>query len=97
MQVYENLLRWFCRVYWTNIPDASTFLRRQQLAPPDHHRHPAGYLCGARRSACPPVGSFDITRATGKVQEISHRFCTTVQCVDGYNYQKGEEAFPPIA
>ena len=40
-------------------------------------------------------GSFDITTATGKVEGISHRFCTILQRVDGYTYQKGEVAFPP--
>ena len=42
-----------------------------------------------------PSGFFDLTTATGKVQGISHGFCTTVQRVDAYTYQKGEVASPP--
>jgi 5-methylcytosine-specific restriction endonuclease McrA len=49
------------------------------------------------RVAVRASGSFDITTATSKVQGISHRFCTTVQRVDGYNYQKGEAAWGPTA
>jgi hypothetical protein len=49
------------------------------------------------RVAVRASGSFDITTASGKVQGISYRFCTTLQRVDGYTYRKGEAAFPPSA
>lgn len=34
-------------------------------------------------------GSFDIRTKAGRVQGISHRFCTPVHRCDGYSYQKG--------
>jgi hypothetical protein len=34
-------------------------------------------------------GSFDIRTRQGRVQGISHRFCTPVHRRDGYSYQKG--------
>ncbi len=35
-QVYDNvLLRWFCRVYWADVPDASTLFRWQQTLRPE--------------------------------------------------------------
>jgi transposase, IS5 family len=35
-QVYDNLLlRWFCRVYWAAVPDASTLFRWQQTLRPE--------------------------------------------------------------
>ncbi len=34
-------------------------------------------------------GSFDIRTRQGRVQGISHRFCTPVHRCDGYSYQKG--------
>jgi 5-methylcytosine-specific restriction endonuclease McrA len=34
-------------------------------------------------------GSFDIRTKQGRVQGISHRFCTPVHRCDGYRYQKG--------
>lgn len=34
-------------------------------------------------------GSFDIRTKQGRVQGISHRFCTPVHKSDGYSYQKG--------
>ena len=37
-------------------------------------------------------GSFDIRTKQGRVQGISHRFCTPLQRSDGYSYQKGEVA-----
>ena len=41
-------------------------------------------------------GSFNITTAQGVVQGISHRFCTPIQRRDGYRYEKGATAFPPL-
>lgn len=35
-------------------------------------------------------GSFDIRTNQGRVQGISHRFCTPVHRCDGYSYQHGE-------
>lgn len=57
-----------------------------------------GKKCGAYlgRVAVRASGSFNITVKEGKtVQGISHRFCTPLQRNDGYNYTKGEAAFPP--
>lgn len=34
-------------------------------------------------------GSFDIRTKQGRVQGISHRFCTPLHACDGYQYQKG--------
>jgi hypothetical protein len=34
-------------------------------------------------------GSFDIRTKEGRVQGISHRFCTLVHRSDGYNYKIG--------
>jgi IS5 family transposase len=35
-QVYDNLLlRWFCRVYWAEVPDASTLFRWEQTLRPE--------------------------------------------------------------
>jgi transposase, IS5 family len=35
-QVYDNLLlRWFCRVYWATVPDASTLFRWEQTLYPE--------------------------------------------------------------
>jgi|SRR5512135_3683596 IS5 family transposase len=35
-QVYDNLLlRWFCRVYWATVPDASTLFRWAQTLQPE--------------------------------------------------------------
>src|SRR5260221_5113606 len=35
-QVYDNLLlRWFCRVYWADVPDASTLFRWEQTLRPE--------------------------------------------------------------
>jgi 5-methylcytosine-specific restriction endonuclease McrA len=34
-------------------------------------------------------GSFDITTQQGRVQGISHRFCTPIHRLDGYSYAKG--------
>ncbi len=42
-------------------------------------------------------GSFNITTTHGVVQGISHRFCTPIHCSDGYCYEKGAAAFPPVA
>jgi 5-methylcytosine-specific restriction endonuclease McrA len=35
------------------------------------------------------TGSFDITTKQGRVQGISHRFCTLIHRLDGYSYAKG--------
>jgi hypothetical protein len=35
-------------------------------------------------------GSFDIQTKQGRVQGISHRFCSPVHRGDGYSYAKGE-------
>jgi HNH endonuclease len=37
-------------------------------------------------------GSFDIRTKAGRVQGISHRFCTSLHRTDGYSYAKGEAA-----
>ncbi len=42
-------------------------------------------------------GSFDIRTNQGRVQGISHRFCTPVHRCDGYSYQKGAELPGPIS
>lgn len=42
-------------------------------------------------------GSFNITTTHGVVQGISHRSCTPIQRSDGYRYEKGVAAFPPVA
>jgi hypothetical protein len=42
-------------------------------------------------------GSFNITTTHGVVQGISHRYCTPIHRSDGYRYEKGAAAFPPIA
>ena len=42
-------------------------------------------------------GSFNITTTHGVVQGISHRFCTPIHRSDGYRYEKGVAAFPPVA
>jgi len=36
------------------------------------------------------TGSFDIQTKAGRVQGISHRFCTRVHRGDGYHYTMGE-------
>ncbi len=41
-------------------------------------------------------GSFDIRTRTGRVQGISHRFCTPVHRCDGYSYQKGAGHLSPL-
>jgi 5-methylcytosine-specific restriction endonuclease McrA len=42
-------------------------------------------------------GSFDIRTKRGRVQGISHRFCTPVHLCDGYSYQKGAgHSFPRL-
>lgn len=40
-------------------------------------------------------GSFDIRTKQGRVQGISHRFCTPVHKSDGYSYQKGADHSSP--
>ncbi len=35
------------------------------------------------------TGSFDITTKQGRVQGISHRFCTPIHRLDGYSYATG--------
>jgi 5-methylcytosine-specific restriction endonuclease McrA len=40
-------------------------------------------------------GSFDIRTKQGRVQGISHRFCTPVHRCDGYSYQKGTTLADP--
>lgn len=42
-------------------------------------------------------GSFNITTTHGVVQGISHRYCTPIHHSDGYRYEKGAAAFPPVA
>ena len=41
-------------------------------------------------------GSFNITTTHGVVQGISHRSCTPIHRSDGYRYEKGAAAFPPV-
>ncbi len=41
-------------------------------------------------------GSFNITTTHGVVQGISHRFCRPIHLRDGYRYEKGAAAFPPV-
>ncbi|MBY0380269.1 MAG: HNH endonuclease [Burkholderiales bacterium] len=38
------------------------------------------------RVAIRKVGSFDIKTSLGLVQSISHKYCTRIQCADGYGY-----------
>lgn len=49
------------------------------------------------RVAVRASGSFNITIANSTVQGISYRFCTVLHRCDGYEYEKGEVAFPPVA
>jgi hypothetical protein len=35
------------------------------------------------------TGSFDIRTKHGRVQGISHRFCTPIHRCDGYSYKQG--------
>jgi hypothetical protein len=42
-------------------------------------------------------GSFNITTAQGVIQDISHRSCRPIHRSDGYRYEKGAAAFPPLA
>jgi len=48
------------------------------------------------RVAVRSSGSFNITTQQGTIQGVSHRFCTLLHRCDGYSYQKGEAAFPPV-
>lgn len=41
-------------------------------------------------------GSFNITTIHGVVQGISHRTCTPIHRSDGYRYEKGAAACPPV-
>jgi 5-methylcytosine-specific restriction endonuclease McrA len=41
------------------------------------------------------TGSFDIQTKQGRMQGISHRFCTPLHRRDGYRYQKGEVQHEP--
>jgi 5-methylcytosine-specific restriction endonuclease McrA len=41
-------------------------------------------------------GYFNISTAHGVVTDISYRHCRCIQAADGYSYQKGERAFPPL-
>ncbi len=41
-------------------------------------------------------GSFDIRTKQGRVQGISHRFCTPLHRCDGYSYQKGAGHSSPL-
>ena len=45
------------------------------------------------RVAIRATGSFNIQTATGRVQGISHRFCTLIQRADGYGYALTQRAF----
>ena len=45
------------------------------------------------RVAIRASGSFNIQTATGLVQGIHHRFCTRIQCADGYGYLWTKIAF----
>ena len=45
------------------------------------------------RVAIRASGSFNIQTATGRVQGISHRFCTLIQRADGYGYALTKRAF----
>jgi len=40
-------------------------------------------------------GSFDIRTKQGRVQGVSHRFCTPVHRCDGYKYQQGTRCPSP--
>ena len=42
-------------------------------------------------------GSFNITTTHGVVQGISYRSCTPIHRSDGYRYEEGVAAFPPVA
>ncbi len=37
------------------------------------------------------TGSFDIRTKDGRVQGISHRFCTPIHRRDGYSYKQGAD------
>lgn len=50
---------------------------------------PSGKKAGRHkgRVLCRATGSFDISKRSGRVQGISHRYCRVSQRKDGYNYQ----------
>jgi 5-methylcytosine-specific restriction endonuclease McrA len=61
---------------------------------------PAGLKTAGRhvgRVLVRACGSFDLATATGRVQGISYRFCRVVARRDGYAYQTGAAALPPLA
>ena len=49
------------------------------------------------RVAVRSSGFFNIITAQGTIQGVSYRFCCIVHRSDGYQYTKGERAFPPVA
>ena len=59
---------------------------------------PAGTKAGTYigKVAVRTRGSFNIATRRGVVTDISYRYCQLLQRVDGYSYQKGARAFPPI-
>ncbi len=49
------------------------------------------------RVAVRASGSFNITTPAGTVQGISARYCAVIHRLDGYGYQKGAAALPPMS
>ena len=49
------------------------------------------------RVAVRTSGSFNITTRQGTIQGIGYHSCQMLHKSDGYSYQKGEAAFPPVA
>ena len=61
---------------------------------PTHLKH-AGVHVG--RMSSKANGSFTIATASGTVTDIGYRYCTRLQCADGYAYQqRGGSGFLPI-
>jgi 5-methylcytosine-specific restriction endonuclease McrA len=59
---------------------------------------PSGKKAGTYvgRVAIRTRGSFNITTAKGKVQDVSYRFCSPLHRHDGYSYTYGKEAAFPL-
>jgi hypothetical protein len=59
---------------------------------------PAGIKKGIYigRVAVRATGSFNITTTQGTVQGVPARFCRKIHRSDGYSYQQGGVALPPL-
>jgi len=59
---------------------------------------PSGTKTGSYlgRVAVRANGSFNITTGTAKIQGVAARYCTALQRLDGYSYQRGERCLLPL-